>query len=343
MVNCMGGNALSFETKRLSKDDYQNVYREISSALQSQFWMSVVYQQVQAYRTKADFGDLDVLVLCQSNEMKKKISEFILTKIKPKELVLNGGVFSFDVNDFQVDFILAPDLETFHFAAQYFSWNDLGNFIGRTAHRLGFKYGHDGLKYVMRDEDDPSYVISEVFLTKDPDEALEFLGFNSHKHSEGFDTPEEIFEYAASSPYFSAASFMLANRNHVARVRDRKRKMYNMCVEYYKEKFGVDENTPAEPLDKAAHLVRAFDKFPSFYDAYTDVMAKHIKNKAYKAVFNGKSVGTIFSLEGKELGAKMKTLREFFEAFNLQEFVTSLSDTEFEKFVLMLEETGKLN
>lgn len=342
MVNSMGGNALSFETKRLSKDDYQNVYACIQFRLHLYF-RGILSGLVDSYREKADFGDLDMLVLCESNQRKKEISEFIRTELKPKELILNGGVFSFDVNDFQVDFILTPDIETFYFSKSYFAWNDLGNFIGRTAHRLGFKYGHDGLKYVMRDEDDHSYVISEVFLTKDHNEALEFLGFNSHKHSEGFDTPEEIFEYAASSPYFSPASFMLANRNHIARVRDRKRKMYNMCVEYYKEKFGVDENTPVEPLDKAAHLVRAFDKFPSFYTAYTNVMAKHIKHKAYKSVFNGKTVGAIFSLEGKELGAKMKTLREFFEAFNLQEFVTSLSDTEFEKFVLMLEETGKLN
>lgn len=342
MVNIMGGNALSFETKRLSKDDYNDVYDELITALRKYFG-SILATRVESYRDKADFGDLDMLVLCESNQRKKEISEFILTELKPKELVLNGGVFSFDVNDFQVDFILAPDVETFHFAKSYFAWNDLGNFIGRTAHRLGFKYGHDGLKYVMRDEDNPSCVISEVFLTKDHDEALEFLGFNSYKHAVGFDTPEEIFEYAASSPYFSAASFMLANRNHVARVRDRKRKMYNMCVEYYKEKFGVDENTPAEPLDKAVHLVRAFRTFPSFYESYTIVMAKHIKHKAYKSVFNGNAVGAIYGLEGKELGAKMKTLREFFDAFNLQEFVTSLSDTEFEKFVLMLEETGKLN
>lgn len=342
MVNSMGGNALSFETKRLSKDDYDDVYDELITALQKYFG-PILVARVDSYRDKADFGDLDMLILCESNLRKKEISEFIRTKLDPKEIVLNGGVFSFDVNDFQVDFILAPDIETFHFAKCYFAWNDLGNFIGRTAHRLGFKYGHDGLKYVVRDIDDLSYVISEVFLTKDHDEALEFLGFDSRKHTAGFDTPEEIFEYATSSPYFSPASFMLSNRNHIARVRDRKRKMYNACVEYYKEKFGVDENTPVEPLDKAAHLVRAFDKFPSFYADYTAVMSKHIKNKAYKAVFNGNTVGAIFSLEGKELGAKMKALREFFEAHNLQEFVTSLSDTEFEKFVLMLEETGKLN
>lgn len=337
----MGGNALSFETKRLSKADYDDVYARVIVALQK-YCGPILATRTDSYRDKSDFGDLDILILCESNLRKKEISEFIRTELNPKELVLNGGVFSFDVNDFQVDFILAPDVETFRFAICYFSWNDLGNFIGRTAHRLGFKYGHDGLKYVMRDEDDPSYVISEVFLTKDHDEALEFLGFDSCTHSVGFDTPEEIFEYAASSPYFSPASFMLSNRNHIARVRDRKRKMYNACVEYYKEKFGVDENTTVEPLDKAAHLVRAFDKFPSFYSAYTNVMAKHIKHKAYKLVFNGKTVGAIYCVEGKELGAKMKMLREFFDAFNLQEFVTSLSDTEFEKFVLMLEETGKL-
>ena len=335
----MGGNALSFETKRLSSDEYFELQYLVLDNLQHNT-VGCQFKPVDAYYSKESFGDLDIVWTSDRTSI-SNIIDVVRNVFDPKDIVRNGSIISFDVDDFQVDLIYSKSDE-FMFSINYFAWNDLGNFIGRTAHRLGFKYGHDGLKYVMRDEDDPSYVISEVFLTKDHDEALEFLGFSSHEHVMGFDTPEEIFEYAASSPYFSAASFMLSNRNHIARVRDRKRKMYNMCVEYYKEKFGVDENTPVEPLDKAAHLVRAFDKFPSFYAAYTDVMSKHIKHKAYKSVFNGKTVGAIFSVEGKELGAKMKVLREFFEAFNLQEFVTSLSDTEFEKFVLMLEETGKL-
>lgn len=340
MVNIMGGNALSFETKRLSSADYFELQHLVLDNLRHNT-VGCQFKPVDAYYSKESFGDLDIVWTSDRTSI-SNIIDIVRKVFDPKDIVRNGSIVSFDVNDFQVDLIYSK-CDEFMFSTNYFDWNDLGNFIGRTAHRLGFKYGHDGLKYVMRDEDDPSYVISEVFLTKDHDEALEFLGFSSHEHAMGFDTPEEIFEYAASSPYFSAASFMLSNRNHIARVRDRKRKMYNACVEYYKEKFGVDENTPVEPLDKAMHLVRAFNKFPSFYDAYTDVMTKHIKNKAYKSVFNGLAVGAIFSLEGKELGAKMKTLREFFDAFNLQEFVTSLSDTEFEKFVLMLEETGKLN
>lgn len=340
MVNGMGGNALSFETKRLSSDEYFELQYLVLDNLRHNT-VGCQFEPVDAYYSKESFGDLDIVWTSDRTSI-SNIIDIVRKVFDPKDIVRNGTVISFDVNDFQVDLIYSKSDE-FVFSINYFAWNDLGNFIGRTAHRLGFKYGHDGLKYVMRDEDDPSYVISEVFLTKDHDEALEFLGFSSHEHVMGFDTPEEIFEYAASSPYFSAASFMLANRNHVARVRDRKRKMYNMCVEYYKEKFGVDENTPVEPLDKAVHLARAFRTFPSFYESYTIVMAKHIKHKAYKSVFNGLTVGAIYCVEGKELGAKMKKLREFFEAFNLQEFVTPLSDTEFEKFVLMLEETGKLN
>ncbi len=336
----MGGNALSFETKRLSSSEYFELLYLVLDNLQYNT-IGCQFKPVDAYYSKETFGDLDIVWTSDRTSI-SNIIDIVRKVFAPKDIVRNGSIVSFDVNDFQVDLIYSK-CDEFMFTTNYFAWNDLGNLIGRTAHRLGFKYGHDGLKYVMRDEDDPSYVISEVFLTKDHDEALEFLGFSSHTHSMGFDTPEEIFEYAASSPYFSAASFMLSNRNHIARVRDRKRKMYNACVEYYKEKFGVDENTPVEPLDKAVHLVRAFDKFPSFYSTYTDVMSKHTKNKAYKSVFNGLAVGAIYCIEGKELGAKMKTLREFFDAFNLQEFVTSLSDREFEKFVLMLEETGKLN
>ena len=325
----MGGNALSFETKRCTKAEFNSIAHTVSWNLDHK------HATVPAYFSKDSFGDMDVVVEVNDLFEMKRLVENIKEKFAPKEIVRNGPVISFDVEDFQIDFITVPESQ-FKFAVNYFAWNDLGNFIGRTAHRLGFKYGHDGLKYVLRDSQDDTYVVAELYLTQSTREALKFLDFDVNTFLDGFDTPEEIFDYASSSSYFDPATFVLANRNHTARVRDRKRKMYNACVEHYKQKFAVtDESVPAE-IDKSVHLQRALETFPAFKVAYDNALAEHALNKAFKANFNGHTIGAMFNLEGKELGAKMKEFREFIDANKLKEFIASLPTVEFFNFVTMM-------
>lgn len=42
--------------------------------------------------------------------------------------------------------------EHFNTSLEYLNWNDLGNLIGRIAHKFGLKYGHKGLLYIIKND-----------------------------------------------------------------------------------------------------------------------------------------------------------------------------------------------
>ena len=170
----MGGKALkNTVTRRYNEDEYLKAFNEVSDVLMN-FCDQVAL--VKAYEEKDSFGDMDLVVVLSPSvtDVVKCLKEYF----NPNEVVKNTNVVSFNYKDLQVDLLVQPDSKTYDFAKNYFAFNDLGNFVGRTAHRLGFKFGHDGMWYVLRDPEDPSYVVTELLVTKDFDEALTFLGFS---------------------------------------------------------------------------------------------------------------------------------------------------------------------
>jgi len=317
----MGGNALSKPSKRLSRDEFFRVQREVLDKFEDANLGLYTFYPIKAYLEKDSFGDLDILYTAASVRMPMR--EVIKKVFGDVEVVSNGDCTSFDYDGFQVDMIWSND-ESFDFAYQYFNWNDLGNFIGRTAHRLGFKFGHDGLKYVIRDEDQPERVVKEITVTTDFKTAMHFLGFD-WTHQLIFHTPEEIFEYASTSPYFSPESFLFGQRNHTARVRDRKRKMYNECLAYYTKKYNLKEDDVVPQLDKAEHLRRAFEMFPIFHVDHDWAMEKHNIDKAYRRIVNGDNVKILTGLEGPELGKMMKEIHQYVSNYRLQGWMIGMS------------------
>lgn len=315
----MGGNALNFVTRRVeSNEEFQGIYSEIYDILRPLLGTRI--ELVPSYTSKPSFGDMDILV--ENNEgFRSNWTDFVTVAFKPKSTHKNGSVFSFDYKDFQIDLILAPT-EEFWFSYYYYAYNDLGNFIGRTAHRVGFKHGHDGLWYNYRDEDDTSRLVKKILVTRNYHEALWFLGF-PEKNFE-FDTPEEIYEYAASSLYFDPRQFLLVNRSHAARTRDRKRKMYNGMLDWIRAHWpGLNGEDEPTPCDKQSHLERAFEAFPAFKREYDSAVLEHKTNKELKEKLNGVIVAACSDvvLEGKELGKVMCQLREEIEKYNLRQFV----------------------
>jgi hypothetical protein len=278
------------------------------------------FASIKAYTEKESFGDLDILYTSRGTRL--PMPQIIKSIFGDVEVVANGDCTSFDYNGFQVDMIFAHE-DHFNFAYEYFNWNDLGNFIGRTAHRLGFKFGHDGLKYVIRDKDDDVRVVKEIIVTTDFKEAMTFLGFKWNSHLV-FNTPEEIFEYASTSEYFSPESFLFGQRNHTARVRDRKRKMYNECLAYYTKKYNLKEDDVVQKLDKEEHLRRAFDHFLVFEVIYNEEVEQHEKVKAYRRIVNGDSIAMLSGKQGKELGLLMKAINDHIIGNGLVDWLLSL-------------------
>lgn len=329
----MGGNALKTTTCRIeSINEFEKLVKDIIGILRIELaWDATV---IPWYRTKSSFGDVDIIV--NSSTAGSNWIDIIKKRFQPRECVRNGPVFSFEYKDFQVDLIQSP-AEEFNFALNYFAWNDLGNFIGRTSHRLGFKFGRDGLWYVLRDPDDHTRVIQQILVTRDFFSALEFLGFDRKRFQMGFDTPGEIYSYAMSSDYFDPRQFLLSNRSYASRVRDAKRKMYNGMLKYIHAQF-PDLNDSCEPIEvnRQMHLQRALRLFGEFHEKYKHANHNFEEGKKFKNVFNGDVVGEVLQVEGKELGVKMQHLNCVINKYNLRSFIADMSHEQIAQFIVFM-------
>lgn len=313
----MGGNALKAVSVRLTNKNFHRMAASCTQALENAFPAGRV-KAIEAYRSKADHGDLDVLITAPDYDPYKAAEALEAT-----EVVRNGPVTSVGVrvrenlpaesgNVFQVDLIsIAP--EAFDYAAAYFSFNDLGNLIGRTAHKMGLAHRHDGLWFYVRDGD---YLFREILLTQHYAEALKFMGFDPERFAQGFDTLEDIFLYVSGSKYFNSASFLLDNLNAKSRVRDRKRRTYMLFLDYCEK----HPELPAYPYpaNKLEWLPLIAQHFPAFQKEYDKALADLEEQRAVKAKFNGEWVSRLTGLRGKELGALMKRFKESFESSEQQ-------------------------
>ena len=306
----MGGNALSqvgLETRRLQKDEYNEITAEILEKMCGLVDIALV----PAYRNKESFGDADFVVSLRNAG--DNLRTIIVDTLHPTHYVKNGNCYSFNVRDFQVDFILHP-VDIFSTALNYYSWNDLGNLMGRIAHKMGYKYGHDGLTYEFKDGD---YAFRDLFLSKNTSEVVRFLGFDPIRFAKGFDNIEDIFDFVATSSYFDPAIFLLENRNHKSRIRDKKRKTYMAFLDYCEKldrskKSFVWEN-PREHggrriVDWAMN--KAFNTWPDFKSRYEQTERDYEDHLKFKELFNGLIVNNLTGLTDKELGAFMKHFLE---------------------------------
>ena len=304
----MGGNALKETvTRRYNKDEYYIAVADIK-ALFMQELPDLRVEDVKAYREKDSFGDIDMLVQ-KDYHAKERVRE-MLEEAGVKEFVYNGDVWSVGWGDIQLDLIFQP-LETFDFALNYFSWNDLGNLLGRIAHKMGFKLCFDGLKYVMRDGD---YKIGEIIYTTDFEEALDFLGYDYEVFNDGFNTLEDIFNYVASGDNFIKSAFPLEHRSHRARTRDAKRLSYQKMLRWIEETQPKDGINTPDPIIDLGYAMQLCDDFRK---AYKKMKKDYEISLTAAQKFNGKIVKAMVDLEGKELGSFIKFLRTY-DCFSVQ-------------------------
>lgn len=305
----MGGSALKNTlTRRYQKAEYDVLTTEVLAMLQNDFpaQRSAV---IPAYRAKTSFGDLDILL--ETEGLTTDLVAYIQQRFKPNELVKNSHVISFDYKQFQVDFIGSTSAN-FTISLHYYAWNDLGNILGRLYHKMGFKYGHDGLSMIFKAD---NYQYGELCVSKDIEAILAFAGLDAERFLAGFDTLEAIFQYAASSPFFNKAIYLLENRNHASRIRDKKRPTYNALLKWLE----TQNDLPAYAWEnmqeqggleyKEPFIQRAFQYFPPFQTQFEDKQVQFQLWKLAKEKFNGRLVQAWTGLEKQELGYFMQKLK----------------------------------
>lgn len=315
----MGGHALSTPSVRLDAQAYHHLAKDLTIRLAPCASRLAV---IASYGAKDSFGDMDILVAADPGYDPLVLARFVQAGNGCDEIVRNGPVTSLGLHltqgQFQIDLIaIAP--ECFDFAYRYFCFNDLGNLLGRVAHKAGFSLGHKGLEAVLRRGD---HVLGRHLLTRDWRHALNFLSYDGKEYERratqnGFQTLEDIFRFAASSPYFHPDIYALDQVNARARVRDRKRPTYTKFLDWIQGP--VRTTLPhfdwTNKVERRAQLQeKAMAWFPGYGDFLRDAEAHAALREQAHQRFNGRIVGDLTGLSGPRLGQLIARIKAGFDS-----------------------------
>jgi hypothetical protein len=331
----MGGAALkNCTTRRYQAEEYHQLEQEVLDIISNNFPFDSV-STIKAYTLKESFGDMDVLA-CTDKYDPCNIEDKLIRLFNTKEVVKNGNVVSFEYKQFQIDLILTRPAD-YVSSQQYFAYNDLGNLIGRVAHSMGLKLGHDGLTYKFYA--DKTQVFREITLLKDWEQILPVLGYSWERYQQGFDTLEDIFKFVVSSPFFNKSIYALENRNHAARTRDAKRLTYTSFLEWLEnynetevQKFHREWFVKND-CDKIVWTDYLFGMIPNFYPQYEQAEKDLAFHQEFKRRYNGELVAGWTGLQGKELGAFMSYVKQEKTEERLKKDIVTLNPVLVERMV----------
>lgn len=313
----MGGAALKHTyTRRYTDKEYFTTALKIMNSVPFKTAIPL------SFRNKDSFGDLDVLVHGGDFERyapNTPMSKIIEDIFSPNEIYKNSHVVSFDYNELQIDFIKVKP-KYWESSKTYFSYNDLGNFMGRIAYKMGFRYGDFGLRLVYLHEDGGKKFTYDI--STHPRDIFGFLGFDYERYEEGFDKLEDVFDFVVDSKYFNARLFDYENLNHQNRTRNKKRVNYGLFLDYVK-----DIDKAYEYKDKDYYVNMAEEFFGIDIASKISLWRKEVeREKEAHEHFNGILIMEHYPLAGKELGNAIYKFKEFVK----KEF----PDTSFFDFVI---------
>jgi len=314
----MGGNAMqAYGAKRVDADLAHQKACEVSQALDqvlTNHGITRLCHVIRAYREKATFGDLDLLVQQEAvdaigqkrivNELGSLLGHDLpYYQVHPKApqfhtaLPLEGG------GSLQIDFQMIPEI-TFDYAKDYFAWNDLSKLmqiLGRTMG--GINFGVDGLSRSVKHK---GQVIGHVTFTRDFNEALDFLGYDVERFSQGFDNLEAMYEFAVKNTRINSSMYQWENRTSRGRGQDMDRPTYLGFLEWMKGRdLPVDE-----PVDGIDWVAKAYERFPSAHAERDALFAELSALDSFRVRFNGGVVTKLTGLKGESLGIFMKAYRK---------------------------------
>jgi hypothetical protein len=333
----MGGKALNrfgVFTERKNTAEFKQIGYELNVKIF--FDLTFFTSVVTCYRNKADHGDLDLLirVLPYSNI---NWVEYIQNTFKPQAVNSNGGVYSFDYKNFQIDFIPIPE-EKWNTALVYFSYDPLGNIMGKTFHKFGCSYGWEGLFYKYHNPH--GSVSADILLSNDVRKIFNFGGYDYDRYLKGFDTLEEIFQFCIDGKYFDSEMFQMENLKSLDKKRNRKRGSYHLFLNYIKEK-GINTKYPFNE-DKDIYLEAIETAFPESELGFKlrGLRLNDALNQKISEKFNGEIVMSWFPrLKGKVLGKAMGKFKDCL-GVNYDDFILN-SSIEDIKYYFMKVYNGK--
>lgn len=306
----MGGNALRVETVRKTTEEFNNIASELVPILNTDLNTDIFV--TKCYHTKESHGDMDILIKIDEN-FHINIYDYVKSKFNPNDIHNNGGVVSFDYDNFQIDLILIKKSSWEH-AKLWYSYDPIGNIIGKTAKKFGTKYGPNGLVYPFRNFN--GKLSKDITLTKDTKKIYEFLGYDFDRFINGFDTLDDIFQFIINSKYFNHKIFLFENLTSIDKKRNKKRKTYQLFLKY------INQNNITKEFnfnkDKSYYIDHIDEFFPeaNFKSKLERFRIIDEENKEISKKFNGRLImEKLPELKGKELGNMIGDFHKLFDDF----------------------------
>jgi len=302
----MGGHALkNTYTERKGTEEFLKIGKEVQDKILIDMFLETII--LKCYRTKTDHGDLDLLIKITPN-LHINWKTYIQTAFNPNEIYCNGGVYSFDYKNFQIDFIPIKE-ENWNIAQTYGFFDPLSNIMGKTYHKFGLSYGWEGLFYKFRNFNGKNS--QNILLSNDAKKIFDFGGYDYDRYLKGFDTLEEIFCFAIDSKYFDTEMFQMENLKSIDKKRNRKRGSYHLFLNYLKNNNINTKYDFEKDKDKYIMTINTFFPEANLANKLDDLQLNDEFNQAMAKKFNGNIIMEwLPELKGKELGqaiGKFKT------------------------------------
>jgi hypothetical protein len=321
----MGGKALKqCNIQRMSLEQFAEVRDIVVTRLEKDF-PAYRIEVFKAYRAKSDFGNLSIVM--ERGDEPDDMSAYLAQTFRPLQIVSNGDMYSFEVKGHQVDVLLASK-EQFGMVAAYYAYNGLGWLLGELAHALGMKLSTEGLTYTVQKG---TWKLADIALATTWPEVLSVLGYDFQRWEQGFGSLEDIFEFVASSAYYSSDIFddPYGYKDVPAGTRLTTRLSMAKWVDENPVKVPPFNSSPAE------WQALLFDKFPVLPAKLAELERAHQDRLVAREKFNGQLVSGLTGRTQRDLGQCLARIEESFGGKDkLTAWVLGASASDIERKIL---------
>ncbi|KAF2467916.1 uncharacterized protein BDR25DRAFT_266373 [Lindgomyces ingoldianus] len=309
-----GPNGTPLGVPRMPSDVYRKVASDIQSRLKGIFRSVVVPREAPG---KPNHGDVDILV---EGALCKWTPTSIGQEIGALHRITHGGTHSYAIpypdlpgSFVQIDVEICPGNDTPD-GAELFEWtkfmkndSDLMQIIGVSHRSLGITSNDRGLHVRVKEIEPHNKKKSQIFLTRNPEEAMAFLGLDISKYWTGFATEDELFEWVSRGRFFSHTFLDERTEKANDRQRIRKRGMYRRFMEEYMPTLR-ETGTLDEPWTRQGVLEEALTSFNK-HEKYRIMMDEYVTQERSDALW--KRIKETLPLEGSSLGMTLKGLKRW--------------------------------
>ena len=264
----MGGNCFK-DNIRVDKFEFNYLVNiKLSPILDS---LKLKYTIIPYYKNKKDFGDIDVIINTKNNAF-NKCKNYIVQNKLPHIILKKSNTINTQINNVQIDLCFYEN-KFYKSAINFYSYNDLGNFLGIMFNKLEFKLGWKGL--FIRPFNNKNY---DIIISKDYKLILSLLGYDDNDYLEfvtGFNNKEDIFKFVCRSKFYNRKMFDHSESNNCNKKRNQQRKMYSDFLEW------ISDNDPIDNFDyddlKNNKIMNTFELNQKYFDEFLYKLSNHDK------------------------------------------------------------------